>query len=163
MRIIVIKFSSVLLIALLIEWWTILYSPLNLPENIPHTPIRISGLLLMGTILTVLIISHKKILKLNSDTSILKLTLWGSLICSISEAIFQLLRQVTINADTLADRIYYFALGTIGITIFGASLSFFVAFQLKTKKTGQLVLYIITFILLVKVIKHFFPSLTGDS
>jgi hypothetical protein len=161
MKIIIIKFSSIFLIALLVEWWLMHYSPLNLPENIPNTPIRISGLLLMGIILTVLIATQKKILKLNPSTSILKLTLISSLICFISEAIFQLLRQFIIYADNISDRIYYFALGTIGMTIFAAIFSFFVAFQIKTKKTGQLILMIIAFIFIINVFYYFFPSLTG--
>lgn len=157
MKIIVIKFSTVLLIGLLIEWWTTHFSPLNLPEYIPHTSIQISGLLLIGLILTILILAHKRVLKLNSSTTIFQLTIAGSLICFISETIFQILRQPTLNADTLADRIYYFALGIIGITIFGTALSFLVAFQLKTKKTGQLVLFIVGFIIIVNIIKYYLP------
>ncbi len=148
----IIKFSAILLAGLLIEWWLTHFSFLNLPENIPHTPIRIGGLILIGLLLTTMIIAHKQFLKINPDITILKLTIAGSLICLISETIFQILRQA-IYDNTLTDRIYYFALSTIGITIFGTVFSFFVAFQLKTNKTRHLVLFIVVFLVLINIVQ----------
>jgi len=102
--------------------------------------------------LTTMIIAHKQFLKINPDITILKLTIAGSLICLISETIFQILRQA-IYDNTLTDRIYYFALSTIGITIFGTVFSFFVAFQLKTNKTRHLVLFIVVFLVLINIVQ----------
>ena len=129
MRRLILKFSFILLAALLSEFWLTKYSPLNLPENIPHTPIRIGGLLLLSTQVFVLIIFEKKLLKLRQEETIFQLTAKGSLVCLISEIFFQLIRQLTIDTD----RIYYFTLGTVGVTIFGAIISFLVSFQIKTK------------------------------
>src|SRR5262245_16582328 len=101
------KYSSILLIGLLFEWWIVYYSPLNLPESIPYTPIKISGLLLIALILTVLIIAEKKFFRLNEQSSIWKLTLLGGAIAFIAEVVFQLIRQPFIQANTLNERVYY--------------------------------------------------------
>jgi hypothetical protein len=151
------KYSFILSIGLLFEWWLIWYSPLTIPELIPMTPIKIDGLLLGGLLLTVLIFAQKRFLQANPDTTILKLTIYGTSICFFAEFIFQGLRQFFISADTLNERIHYFFLGTIAVSIFGAVLSFLISFQLKTKKTGQLILLIITFIIAFNIFKHFFP------
>lgn len=135
MRIIILKFSFILLIGLLFNWWLNKFSPLNLPQNIPRTPIRIGGLLLMILIISVLIVFQKKLLKKYPEKSIFQLTTLSGFVCLISETIFQLLRQPTLDSDFWGDRIENFAVGTIGITILGTIISFLIAFQIKTKKT----------------------------
>jgi hypothetical protein len=143
MRRTIIKFSSILLISLLAEWWLTKYSPLHLPVYIPHTPIRISGLLLMALLVFVLIIFQKNFLRRYPEKTIFQLTITSGLICLLSEIIFQLIRQQTLDSNSFVDRINNVTRGTIGMTIFGAIISFLVAFQIKTKKTGQLILIII--------------------
>lgn len=154
MKSIILKFSFILLLGLLVEWWLTQFSPLNLPANIPHTSIRISGLLLMALLISVLIIFQKTILQLQSEKTIFQLTMTGGLVCLIAEFFFQLIRQTTLDADKFSDRVFTFSRGTIGITIFGIIISFLVSFQLKTKKTGQLVLLIIGVIVLSNIILY---------
>ena len=136
MRIIILKFSFILLLGLLFNWWLTTYSPLNLPQNIPHTSIRIGGLLLMILLISVIIVFQKKLLKKYMEKTIFQLTMLSSLVCLISETIFQLIRQPTLDSNFWGDRIDNFVLATIGITIFGAIISFLIAFQIKTKKNG---------------------------
>jgi hypothetical protein len=157
----ILKYSGILLIGLLFEWWLIFYSPLNLPKRIPLTPIKIDGLLLTALIISILIFSQKSFLKIYNDLSIFKLTLLGSSICFLAELFFQLIRQPTLNAEGFNEKSFYFFLGVIGVTLFGTIFSFFIAFQLKTKRTGILILMIILFIVLVNIIKYFFPFLFG--
>jgi hypothetical protein len=162
MKTTLIKYSSVLLVALLIQWWLFLYAPLNLPKYIPSTPFRLEGLLLFVTILLILISSQKEFLRQRPSISIYRLTTLGTIICLISETLFQAMRQPFLNTEELNERLQYFLTGVIGVSIFAAILSFFVAFQLKTRRTFHLVLMIISFIILLNLIKYFFPTLVGE-
>jgi predicted membrane channel-forming protein YqfA (hemolysin III family) len=135
-------------------------SPFDVPDKIPLTPIKIHGLILVGLLLTILILVQKKLLKSQPATTITKLTFLGLLICFSSEVIFQTLRQTTLKTETLKERIFYFFLGVISITIFGTVISFLTAFQLKTKKTGQLIIMIIGFLVFINLINRFFPTLS---
>lgn len=145
------KYSSVLLLWLLILWWVSFLSPFNIPEFIPYTPIKLFGVLFSGFILTILIISQKEMLRKNNNLSMIKLILFGTLICFTTEFLYQLiLLKITFN-----DGIYQLARRILVSTIFCTFLSFFVAFQLKTKKTRQLVLIILTVLVLFKLLTKF--------
>jgi hypothetical protein len=162
MRPTIIKYTLLLLVGQLISWWTFFFSPFDIPDKIPQTPIKIDGIILIGLLLTILIFAQKKFLKLQPETTIIKLTLLGTIICFSSEVIFQTVRQPTLIADTLNDHIYYFLLGTIGVSLFGTAISFLTAFQLKTKKTGQLILMIIGLMTLANILKYLFPTIGGE-
>lgn len=153
--ILILKYAGILSGMFLILWWTIFFSSFNIPEFIPHTPIKIYGLFLCGFILTILIFSQKELLRKNETFSIGNLTLIGTAICFINEVVFQFILSFTNEIDKL----YYFFSGVISTTIFSALLSFLLAFQLKTRRTGQLLLFILTIIILFKGLIIFFPSL----
>ena len=158
---IIFKYGFVLLVGLFIQWWIIYFSPLNLPDNIPITPINIGGLLLIALIVTVLIFAQKRFLKSNPNSSILKLTLLSVIICFCSEVIFQAVRQLTMNGATIYERLHFFLSGVIGVTIFGIGLSFLVSFQIKTHKTGRLILFIVSFIIITDSIQYFYTKLVS--
>jgi len=165
----ILKYSLILLLGLLFEWWLVCYSPFHFPDRItplsfpgdssPSPTISVNGLLLVGLLLTVLILALKSYLKTNPETNILKMTTLGAMICLSSEIIFQAIRQPFIDAQTFNEHLYYFLLGTIGTSIFGAVFSFLIAFQLKKKKTAQLVTLIIGFLIIANLVKYFFPTL----
>jgi len=157
----ILKYSLILLFGFLIEWWIVWYSPLHLPQRIPYTPIKIDGLLLGGLLLTIFIIAEKRFLKANPGATIFSLTVLGTTICFIAEIIFQTIRQPFLTDRTFSEHLHYFFRGTIGLSIFGAVFSFFVAFQLIRKKTGQLILLIIGFAVIVNIGRYFFPNLIG--
>ncbi len=159
MKVIFTKYSILLLAGFLISWWFLFYSPLDIPDYIPGTPIKIDGLILLSILITILFFSQKEFLKSQPELTLFKLTLIGTLICFSSEIVFQLIRQLTLDGYHPTERIRYFARGVFGVTIFAAVVSFLVAFQLKTKKTNKLVLMIIGFIVLVNLIRNFI----GDS
>ncbi len=152
------KYSLILLVALFIEF-LFHQSPINLPVDFFHSRIRITGILLCGIILTTLIFSHKNLLKRQPDITISKLTFIGFLICFTSESIFQIIRNSFFIDDTFHGKIIIFAHGVIGMSLFGAILSFFIAFQLKTKKTTRLILFIVCFIFIANLIKQVYPAL----
>lgn len=151
----ILKYAAFLAAAMVFEWWLLYLSPLNIPEFIPRTPIKINGLLLVGTTVIILIIALKKILKEEPGTNIFKLTVLGSVICFIAEVIFQSIQLSTIHSDKL----YTFLHGVVGVTIFDIIISFFVAFQTKTGKTGQLLVFIVIFVAVLKVLLWAFPGL----
>jgi hypothetical protein len=154
----ILGYGSILLACLFLEWWLIFYSPLNLPDKIPKTPISINGLLLLGLILTILIIAEKRVLKINHDLNILQLTLFGTAICFFAELIFQALRQPFLKADNFSEHLYFYMMGTVGTSVFALAIAFLVAFQLKTKKTGQLLLLIVGLIIIINIVRYLFPT-----
>ena len=114
------KYSTLLLIGLIVEWWIIFYSPLNLPERIPGTPIKISAVSLFVVFLTVFIKAEKEYLRINSNASILELSALGTIICLLAEIVFQLIRQPFVGATTVSEHLYYFSIGVGGVTVFCA-------------------------------------------
>lgn len=163
MRNIILKFSALLLIGHLFNYWLLYYSPLNLPERIPHTPINIGGLFLIVLTVAVLIFFQKTVLKLDNQKTVFQLTLLGAPVCFISELLFQALRFPTVIADTLSQRIYYCIRGAIVVPLMCIIPSFFIAFQLKTKKTKLLLFGILIFFVLFGLLKNFYPSLFPDN
>jgi hypothetical protein len=155
---IILVFSSALLIALLLQWGLIFFSPFDIPEYIPNTPINILGLLLLVTLLITLIFLNKKILQRDQSVSIGRLTLIGTFVCFLSETAFQLIRQPTLQATGI-ERFGFILEGIINVTILAAIMSFFIAFQMKTKRTGLLLLFIVLFLVLFQVAKPFLVEL----
>lgn len=153
---IVAKYSVLLFVWLLLLWWALFYSPVDVPEYIPHAPIKVFGLGFCAFTLTILILSLKEALRKLPDLKILQLTLMGTAICFFMDVYFQLVVSFTFTSDKL--RHFISAVGVS--TILGAMLSFFVAFQLKTKKTGLLILFIIAGLALVNVLMRIFPSIS---
>ena len=150
-------FSGLLLTGLLFEWWLIYFSGVSIPGHIPYTPINVGGLLLIVLLLTILIIFIKKLVRQNSSFTIFTLTLAGAIICFISEFVFQLIKFLTQNTDTLKDRFVDFCTGVIGITFFGAVLSFLVSYQIKTRETGMLFLFIILSMAFIVFLRTLMP------
>jgi hypothetical protein len=157
--IIVAKYSVVLFIWLLLLWWALFYSPIDVPEYIPHTPIKVFGLAFFAFTLTILILSQKEALRKVPALSMVKLVFIGTAICFFREVLFQIVLSFTFKSD----KFYHFVTALVASTILCAVLSFFVAFQLKTKKTGLLVLFIILALVLFRVLMAIFPSLNQHS
>lgn len=153
MKRLTIIFSGILLIGFVFEYWLLYFSGLIIPEHIPYTPINIGGLLILISMLTTLIIFIKKLHRQNSSLSVFRMTLLGSIVCLIAEFIFQLIKLATNNYDALKDRVIESGAGVISITFFGAILSFFVAYQIRTRRTRILLLFIILFIAIFLFVK----------
>ena len=109
----------------------------------------------MNFALAILTFSQKSVLKQSPVLNIFQLTLFGTGVCFASQIFFQLFLSFTNDTE----RLYYFLQGLAVMTIYFGILSFFVAFQLKTKKTGRLVLFILGFVVLLNVITRLFPTL----
>jgi hypothetical protein len=154
---IILKHAGILIVINLILFWLWFYSPFDVPRIIPGTPVNIHGLLLAITFITVLIHLCKRIIKMHPAVNVLRLTLLGTVTCFISEIVIQLIRSLTDDTD----RLFSFLLGVASMTIFSAFLSFFVAYQLKTKNTKRLIMFIVGFMILCNVLIRWFPSLAG--
>jgi len=150
-----VAFASTILFIIIITalWWILFISTLNIPEFIPHTPIKLYGFCLIVVIITLFIITEKHLIKLQPEISIIKLTFIGATISFITEVVFQSILSTTLTSD----KFYFFCSGVITATIFETIISFLIAFQLKAKKTGLLIVFIITFCLLCKMMMFFYP------
>ncbi|MCW3104035.1 MAG: hypothetical protein JWO09_2475 [Bacteroidetes bacterium] len=104
----------------------------------------------------VLIAFQRQILRLDCEKTIFQLTVLGGLMVLPAEIMFQSLRQLTMEANEFNDRIYTVSRSAILITIYGLIFSFLVAFQLKTKKTEQLVLITIGVFVLFGILTSYF-------
>jgi hypothetical protein len=153
--IIIAKYSGILFIWLLLLWLALFYSPIDIPESIPYTHIKIYGLLIVAFTLTIIIFAEKETLRKMPVLNVGRLVLIGTAICFIKDVLFQFVLSFTETSDKL----HYFIIGTISSTIFGAVFSFFVAFQLKTKKTNSLVLIIIGCLIMFRVLTMIFPGI----
>src|SRR5690349_3752929 len=109
----------------MLTWW------INLPKTIPHTDISLHGLVMLGLMLTVLIITGKKILKSNPTWSILSLTLFCTGVNFLDEVAFQAFRQSTYADYEPIERLTMFLSSLAGMTFVGFAISFFIAYQLK--------------------------------
>jgi len=152
---VILKFSSILLLLLILNWWVLILSPFNIPQFIPFTPININGLSLFIIVITILILAQKSILKLIPTLSVIKLTGFGVIIGLTSEIIFQIIRSFTLTEDKL----YYFLQALFTMSISYIILSFFIAFQLKTRRTRYLMLFIAAFYMIFYLILYLFPSI----
>jgi hypothetical protein len=146
------KYTILLLTILLIQWWLLFFSPFNIPEYIPYTPIRVNGLFLGLFTIAILIIAQKEALQKDTTLSVAQLTIIGAVICLIGTILFQFIRSFTIEIDKL----YIFVSGVVWVTLFFSIISFFIAFQLKTHRTKMLLLYIGIFIIVMNLIIKLF-------
>ena len=153
------RYSFILLVGFIIQYWFLYYSPVSLPKNIPGTPINIPGLLVSTWGLLIIILFQRSILKTNDQTSILKLTYKSAIVFLISECIFQAIRFPLIVADTFRERLFYSIRGVIVIPVFFSIIAFFVAFQLKTKRTRALLSMILAILVIFALARYYFPSL----
>lgn len=149
---IVFKYSGLLLAGLCIIWWFCYLSPLNVPEYVPYTPIRIYGALILALVLPVYIIAQKSMLKSDATLKIVELVLISAVIGFISEFLFHVI-LLFINA---AEAFYRLVEQTLVTTVIFAFISFFVAFQLKTRRTGQLILLIVLCGVLLNIARWLF-------
>lgn len=155
---IILKFSSILLLGNLFNYWFLFYSPWNIPELIPGTPISIAGLLLTLLTITVLILAQKQILKKKNDLSIIKLTLLGAIICFVAEFFFQVIRWPTVNADSTYERAYYCLRGILIVPAFSVFFSLLIALQLKTGRTRLVIWIIVAILFAFGLLRHLFPA-----
>jgi cytochrome bd-type quinol oxidase subunit 2 len=152
-----ITFIGLLLTGLLIQWWLFYFSGLDIPWFIPNTPIDLRGLLLIVLLLIILITFIKSKNRHDISLSIVKLTLAGTLVCFVAELVFQFIKLLVNNDEPFNDRITDFYVGVLGITLFAAAISFLISFQIKTKKTGLLLLFIAAFLALIVLIRTLLP------
>jgi hypothetical protein len=130
---IVIKYSIILLVAQLISWRILFYSPLNIPSHIPRTPIDISGLLLLSLITVIIILFQKEGLKYNKQISLAQLILTSGLVAFIAELVFQFIRFKTIIADTFNEKLFYALRGVIVIPLMTIIISIITALIIRRR------------------------------
>jgi uncharacterized membrane protein YdjX (TVP38/TMEM64 family) len=136
MKEIILKYSGILLIGQIFNYWLLFYSPLDLPEQIPRTPINIGGLILLVLTTIVLIYFQKAVTKLEGRKTVLQLTFLGFIVCFIAVLLFQIVRFPTVSGNNISERIYYGMRGIVVVTLFGIIISFFIALRIKKKKSS---------------------------
>ena len=161
MKSIILKYSAIILPFELIVWYLREYTSLNIPEYFPIPgipPVSVSGTLLMAAFITVLILSQKQILIIDPNTSVYKLTFTGTAIAFLSETVCQTIKQL-IYIESIVQHINEFLHTIIGLSMYVTFISFLVAFQLKTKKTRVLIVFIVVFIIVCNIVMRLFPGL----
>ncbi|OCX50841.1 hypothetical protein BEL04_19125 [Mucilaginibacter sp. PPCGB 2223] len=152
---IILKYSCILLLSKLIIFWLFDYSSFDIPEHIPYTPIMLRGVLIFVLVLSILIFSEKVALKKDATINIAELTMVGVLTILIADVIFQMVRVATFDSN----RLYLYLNGLLSLPIMVVEISFFTAFQLKTRKTERLLLYIGIYLLIAKGFTMVFPQI----
>jgi hypothetical protein len=147
---------SVPLLIIMVAWnWLCFYSDFNVPEFLPYTPIKLYGLVFVVFTIAVLIIGEKALLKLEPNIGLWNLTILGLAICLSAEVEFQIFLSFTYDSD----KIYHFIHAIIVTSFYDAAISFFVAFQLKTRRTKMLLLYIVTVLITFRGLLYLFPAI----
>jgi len=146
------KHSLFTFIAIVLAWWIPYLSVFNIPEHVPGTNLNITGLFLIALFIGVFISLHSSILKRDKSISIWKLTLAGIITSLVAESLFQIIRVSMLTGISLAERVKYFLIASIGVSLLAAVISFFVAFQLKTKRTNILIIFITAFIIVFNLL-----------
>ncbi len=154
----IIKYTVIFIAIRLFLFWLWGFAPFEMPQFVPGTPIKLYGMALMLLFISMLVMLLRKIIRVSPSISIAGLTLKGLLMCFMSEVVLQVIRTFTRDND----RLYTFSFGVISMTLFNLCLSFLVAYQIKTKNTRRLMIYIAAFILLVNVSMRIFPALIGQ-
>lgn len=95
-------------------------------------------------IIFLFITAEKKILRIYPEYTVLKLTLCGALIGFSAEIIYKAIQLYIGYVDG-----HGFFRGIIGIGIYQTVIAFLIAFQLKTKRTNQLIWFIIVIALFI--------------
>jgi len=151
----VLIFSLVLFFAMLATFYVDQF--FALPEYIPNTPIKLYGFIFCSLTLLILTYAEKSFLKANGDITIAKLTLLGATVCFIAETQFQWIRIQTFDEN----RLYLYLRGITTNGIFFFVLAFLIAFQLKTKRSGLVTLFVIVIFILFKIALYFFPEISS--
>lgn len=144
------KHTLVLLAVLLVIFW--IFNIAYVPKRIANIPLNIDGLLIIIGVIFILISAEKRLLKYNIDSSILQLTMAGSIIMFSAELIFQAIRCCFF---TYENNLQAFILAMLVNLGYGLFIAFLIAFQLKTRRTKQLIWFIIAFIIVCNVLIRF--------
>lgn len=150
-----IKYTVYLTLCLFANFYIVVLSSLNIPEYIPYTPIKIYGLIIFLFSLTVFNLFIKELIKARQELAIGYLTLYASAIYFYSEIVFQSYLFYLFPQDGWASCI----IGTCSTSAFFA----FVAFQLKTRRTKRLILFIVILMIFIKTLMLIFPNIFSAS
>ncbi|WP_184549560.1 hypothetical protein [Mucilaginibacter sp. FT3.2] len=152
------KYIVILTFALLGKFYLLFLSSFNIPENIPFTQIKINGLIISIIFLIALNFFTRELIRLRPDFTVGYLTLYGVAVCLITEVLFQGYMWHLFPEDTF----YTFTMTIIRLSVVISLLSFFTAFQLKTRNTSKLIYFIVILIIVVNVLKYIFPTLLPE-
>lgn len=147
----IIIYSIIELILLSITLYVFDLSDLNIPEYIPLTPLRTSGLIFSTILIGICIGAEKRILRFQPDLSIIKLTFYGAAAGCLAELTYQAMRYSYFPADRLDN----FYTGMLGVVASVVIISWLTAFQLKTRRTTMLIVFIVTIGLTLRLLEYF--------
>jgi hypothetical protein len=137
-------------VALVFHWWLYFYLEI-VPERFHK--INVTGAFLILLMIFTFKYLFKSYIKTNPSISIGSLVLLGSLSFLIAEIVFQAGRQIEFIDSTINERFYYFFKGVVITTLYASVISFLVAFQLKTRNTDRLLLFIGILLAIVWLLK----------
>ena len=144
------KWTGILLLGAII----LLVLSRYLPSFFFAPPVKLYGLLVGGWIIFCLIRLERTILPKIFSKKIFLSTLIGGVVVFCEQVIFQAILQFTYHGYSLIERIGIYGRNLLLMTVLGSIISFFIVFQMQTKKTGMLILMIIGFFIILGVLKE---------
>lgn len=147
-RKLILRYSLWLAIGFTVAW--LLFYEVFMPtaRSIPYTLLNINGLLVIVYTTIILIRLNKKLLKQDPAISLGRLVLIGTVVCTLAEVWYQVVFKTFKGYGFIQD-VQDALLSVLTLTIAGGILSFLISFQLKTKRTGLLILIIIAMLLVM--------------
>lgn len=139
LKAIIVKYSTILFLAYVLEMWFFEFDNISFPRTIPYLRWSTTGAILFAISLSCTILLNRELLRKDSSLTISRLVMYSCLAGLCSEVFLQIARQFMFTDVSIPERIYLYLRGLIGAPIACGIFSFFVAVQLKTKKLWNVV------------------------
>lgn len=131
----------------------------NIHENISSVfQVKPLGIIILTYTISILIWMFKKLKLKQPEINLIRYTVLGTIIVFVSEAVYQLARQLTfIELDT-DTRIKMYISSLSGMTLFGMIISFIISHQLKTRNSTRTVLFVLIFMFSCYIIQKYWMN-----
>jgi hypothetical protein len=156
----ILVFTAILVILFCVILWLADYSSFDIPEYIGTTRYQTYTVAMGVTIILVLILFQKLLVKKHPDTKAGKLILWSVLVCLFSQGVYQVFRQVWILRNENNDKASDYFVSLASSTILSLFIASSIAFELKKSNTILKTLAAIAVFGLLFVLRKYFPNTT---
>lgn len=122
--------TIILTSAYLLQWYFISYYFTQLPEYVPHTNIKIDGVIILVTLIVTFYFFQKKTIKKIPNITLSQLTGLSAIVCFSAEIIFQAIRHIA-EPDSISSKLFSFLHSTIISSLISIVIVFMEALHIR--------------------------------
>jgi hypothetical protein len=163
------KHSSILLLYFLIDFWLINFTNLRLIEkltlnfsidkNEPSSSINFYNLFLGIGIVIIQFRAIKEYFKFFSESKLLHCTIFGTLVFSLMEIIYQAIAQIAIYNGSFEVKMLFYIKGVLFTSFLGGIISFLISYKIIANKKWLLLIFFLIFLKAFELLTKYFPSI----